>query len=216
MGEPDSMTTEDVMRQLALGALGPRGAVSARTLRETGLHREFLQVHFNSLETEFKYLVGWKELREFKYVPDYRADSRERQRGETLTEAWLKLLDEHGIAGEYAIQIFDGELRPMPAPDYRLFLLRDGRLLYYAGGFHGWRMGGFALGGVLKILDTLDRSYSESSCAGTPARQPFLIIMNARADALDRAIKDRESKVRKQRALEERLRQVIKQVSTTT
>lgn len=213
MGEPDSMTTEDVMRQLALGALGPKGVVSARTLRETGLHREFLKLHFQSLQSEIKNLVGWKELREFKYVPDYRADIEQYRRGESLTGTWLEKLNGYGVAEQHAVLIFDGEQRPMPAPDYRLFVLRDGRMLYYAGGFHGFHYNSFACGGVLDVLDVLDKAYSAGSCASSPARQPFIIILEALAKALETAIRDREAKVQKQRALQERLMYAIKQVS---
>lgn len=211
MGEPDSMTTEDTMKRLALSALGPTGVVSARSLRETGLHREFLQLHLQSLQPEIKDLVGWKKLREFKYIPHYRAEATERKRGEKLTETWLEVLHEHEIADEHAVLIFDGELRPPPAPDYRLFVLRDGRMLYYAGGFYGSSWNGFACGDILHVLDVLDKRYLASDSL---ARQPFILILQALADALARAIKDREAKVQKQRALEGRLRQVITQVST--
>lgn len=212
MGEPDSITTEDIMRQLALGALGPKGTVPTRILRETGLHREFLQSHFQSLQPEIKYLVGWKELREFGYRPPWRDyEIKDQRRGQELTKTWLEILNEHGIADELAVLIFDGELRQMPAPDYRLFVLRDGRMLYYAGGFHARALHKFACGDVLGVLDTLDKSYSNSP--HDLARQPFLIILQALADAFERAIKDREAKVRTQRALLERLNYAIKQVS---
>lgn len=216
MGEPDSMSTDDVMKQLALGALGPSGRVPARILRETGLHRELLQLHYQSLRPEIKYLVGWKPLREHSYTAHYRAEGSERRRAATLTETWLKALDEHELADEHAVQIFDGEQRPMPAPDYRLFVLRDGRMLYYAGGLYGSTWGDcFACGDVLHVLDVLDKRYSAASCATTLARQPFLVILEALAKALEVAIRNRERKVQEQRALQERLTALIKQVSVT-
>lgn len=177
------------------------------------MHREFLQLHFQALQPEIKNLVGWKPLREFKYVAGPRDDIEYHKRGKKLTETWLEKLDGYGIAEEQAVLIFDGEQRPMPALDYRLFVLRDGRMLYYAGGFHGFHYSSFACGDVLDVLDVLDRAYSAGACGATPAKQPFIIIVQALANAFERAIKDREAKVRTQRALLERLNYAIKQVS---
>lgn len=214
MGEPDSMTTEDVIRQLALGALGPRGTVPARTLRETGLHREFLQSHYQSIQSEIKYLVGWKPLREYRYTAHYRSDDMERRKCRSLTENWLKVLDEHGVANEHAVQIFDGEMLRPPAPDYRLFVLRDGRLLYYAGGLYGNTFSKyFACGDVLHVLEVLDKRYSAASCASLLVQQPFIVILEALAKALEVAINNRERKVQEQRALQARLTSALKQVS---
>lgn len=214
MGEPDSMSTEKAMRQLALSVLGPSGVVPARTLRETGLHREFLWLHFQSIQPEIKNLVGWKPLREFGYTAHYRADSSERGRNATLTEMWLKVVDELGVADEHAVMIYDGEQRPRPAPDYRLFQLRDGRMMYYAGGLYGRAFGDYYLcGDILEVLDLLDKKHSAASCATQTSRQPFLIIVQALADVFAKAIRDRESKVERQKALLGRLNYAIQQVS---
>lgn len=213
MGEPDSMTT-DAMRQLALAALGPRGRVSAQNLREMGLHREFLQLHFQALQPEIKNLVGWKALGEYSFTPPWRDRSAEDLRwGTKLTDTWKALLVEHGLTDELAVQMYDGEYRPPPALDYRLFALRDGRLLYYNGGFYA-RHGrnNFSCGDVSTVLDVLDRNYSNASCSSV-SRQPFLVIINSLADAFQRAITDRERKITAQKALEERLRAAIHQVS---
>lgn len=213
MGEPDSMTT-DAVRQLALTALGPRGRVSAQNLREMGLHREFLQLHFQALQPEIKNLVGWKALGEYSYVPPWRDCSREDlRRGTELSDKWRSLLVEHDLTDELAVQMYDGEIRQTPAPDYRLFVLRDARLLYYEGGFHARRwLDNFSCGDVLTVLDVLDRNYSNASCLSV-SRQPFLIVINSLADAFKRAITDRERKIAAQKTLEARLREAIHQVS---
>lgn len=213
MGEPDSMTT-DAVRRLALDALGPRGRVSAQNLREMGLHREFLQLHFQALQPEIKNLVGWKALGEYSFTPPWRDRSAEDlRRGTRLTDEWKGLLAEHGLADELAVRMYDGESRPAPAPDYRLFVLRDGRLLYYEGGFYarGVREK-FSCADALTVLDVLDKNYSNTSCSSV-SRQPFLVIINSLADAFKAAIADRERKVAAQKALEARLRAAIHQVS---
>ena len=212
MGEPDSMSI-DAVKELALTALDPKGIVSAQNLREMGLHRAFVQRYFSAIQPEIKHLVGWKGLEEYNYVAYWQNHSvADRTRAAALSETWWDTLAENGLMGQRAVRIYDGEMLRPPAPDYRLFVLRDARLLYYEGGFHARKRNKFVCGDVTEVLDVLDGNYSNGTFESV-TRQPFLIITNSLADALKNAIADRERKAKTQKALEVRLRAAIEQVS---
>lgn len=220
MGEPDSTTDVEVLAQIALAALGPKGKVPAKLLRETGLHREVLRRYMASLQPEIKYLVGWKMLEEYDYPKTWRDSSEsDRKKGKQCTGRWYAALEAAELSFEHAVLIYDGELQSMPEPDYRLFVLRDGRLLYYNGGHYSRHSplfpdrSGIVCGDAVEVLDHLDRvhpGYDGGSISVNTT--PLLIIMKALDRALGIAIDDRERKVDAQKALRETLQRVIRQV----
>jgi hypothetical protein len=116
------------------------------------------------------------------------------------------------IADEKAIQIFDGEKMRPPAPDYRLFLLRDGRLLHYAGGFHadGWREPVVSCGHVLTVLEAMGDGYG--SFGSSSRWLSFMIIMDSVNSALEAAIAHRQRTLDEQQALHAQLTQLVKRI----
>ncbi len=215
MGEPDS-TEIDQMKRLALSALGPKRAVSASLLRETGMHREVLLQFFGALRQEIGDLVGWTPLRDVVYSARWgRRDVL--YKAPKLTNSWLEKLNALDLGDQRAIMLYDGERESLPAHDYRLFLLRDGRLLHYAGGFLAGNFISEAIvcDDILTVLDELEKRYT----CGFPGSwqdsrvNPFIVMMSALIGAVDRAILHRERKVKEQKKLQERLRTVIDMVS---
>jgi hypothetical protein len=146
-------------------------------------------------------------------VPYWRDTTQEDgDKGKKRTAQWLKLLEEAGIADEKAIQIFDGEKMRPPAPDYRLFLLRDGRLLHYAGGFHadGWREPVVSCGHVLTVLEAMGDGYG--SFGSSSRWLSFMIIMDSVNSALEAAIAHRQRTLDEQQALHAQLTQLVKRI----
>jgi|GEM_PF-6690892 len=208
MGQPAS-TPEDAIREIALAALNPnKPRITPQLVRESGLHREMLQSIYDALEPEIKNLMGWKPLEEFVHFPSWRNHSTEdEKRGAKLTETWREYLTELELRDLHAILIFDGETLPHPAPDYRLFLLRDGRLLYYAGGFHaGWRAGYPVCGDLMIVLDTLEATYPARS---TFDKEPFVHLAQLLSGTLGMAVKKREDKAAAQKKLHLRIEESI-------
>jgi hypothetical protein len=214
MGQPAS-TPEEAIREIALAALNPnKVAVTPQLVRESGLHREMLQSIYDALEPEIKNLVGWKPLGEFVYFPDWREHSTEdEKKGEKLTKTWREYLSsplqEMELSHLHAIIIFDGERLPVPAPDYRLFLLRDGRLLYYKGGFHaGWSPKPPVCGDLMTILDTLEAVYPArpSSMYDT---EPFVLLAKLLSKTLEMAVKKREDRAAAQKKLHQRIQESL-------
>lgn len=213
MGEPNSDQIGLVM-QVALGALGPNGKVPARTLRDTGLHREIVRRHMAALSPEIKYLVGWKPLEEYDYPKSwYDSTIEDMKLGKKLTGKWYEALEAQGLSFEKAVMIYDGEQERPPAPDYRLFILRDGRLLYYNGGFHGSRRPSLVCGEPMSVLDYLDQAHPGSDYSEPSVVMPFVILLKALEKAFGSAIRDRESKVNHQKALQASLQRAIHQIA---
>ena len=209
MGQPAS-TPEEAIREIALAALNPnKAAVTPQLVRLSGLHREMLQSIYDALKYEIKDLVGWKRLGEFDYTPYWRDRSNDDlKQGEELTKRWRAHLTELKLRDLHAILIFDGEELAAPTPDYRLFLLRDGRLLYYKGGFHaGWSAGPPVCGSLMVVLEKLEELY--------PARyahdkEPFVLLSQLLSKKLGEATQRREKQAAKQGKLHQRIEEGIR------
>lgn len=212
MGEPE-VATIDNSADLLLSLLSPRGVVDGSKLVKAGLHRLVMRQYFDAIRPEIKNMVGWRPLQEFVYAPHWRETTKEdTQQGEKRTAQWRRLLEEEGIASEMAIQIFDGEKMRQPAPDYRLFLLRDGRLLHYAGGFNAvvWEKPVLSYGEPLAVLDAMGDGYG--SFGRSSAWYSFMIIMGAMNKALETAIRQRERMLDEQRTLHAQLVQLVQRI----
>lgn len=214
MGEPNS-TDLDVMTAVALGALSPSGKVSASLLRKSGFHRTILQSCYDAFKPEIKNLVGWKPLREFGYNGSWTDEIVSIEKGEELTATWRKVLQSQSLGDEMAVLVYDGEILPRPARDYRLFVLRDGRLLYYAGGFHAARLfrtiSSPVCGDVLTVLTVLDDTYSSSSV--TTSEEPFVVLMRSFGKCLQDAIAERKRRIGDQEKLQAQIEQLVARVS---
>lgn len=209
MGEPE-VATEDQSQTLLLQLLSPAGKVEGTELVKVGLHRLVLQQYYDAIQPEIKNLVGWKPLGEFQYPVPYReASSDDVKKARKVNDKWLKLLGEAGLEAERAIQLFDGEVLRMGAPDYRLYLLRDGRLLHYAGGFYGYEYHRHAItcGDPLVVLDAI--SGGGSATMFYPSYLGFVVIMRSLGEALETAIKQRQKALDEQRGLHSQLAQII-------
>ena len=213
MGQPVS-TEIDPITQLALSALDPSGKVSANLLVESGMHREVLRQFFEAFQPELKNLVGWKELKEFGYSTAHwsNATTEDAQKAKTQTKGWLEKLEIQKLSTTHAVQIYDGETLPPPAKDYRLFILRDGRLLHYAGGLYGDFDARVTYGNLVSVLEIMDKRYAVPTW-GSPSEQPFIVIMKALSQALESAINSRKNTLKAQESLQENLQRVIKQVN---
>ena len=209
MGEPDS-TQSDLIREIALAALHPNKQVSSLMLRKSGLHREVLRGVFQAFKPEIKNLTGWAKLNTFHYRPYWRnPDMSDIDRGEKLTGKWCEELKKLELSDEQAVLLYDGEALRPPAHDYRLFLLRDMRLLYYAGGFHA----NFVLkppvcGSVLDVLDALEALYSPET-GGLWREEPFVVMMSSFDKALETSVQASQRKATDQAALSGRMKETI-------
>lgn len=214
MGEPDS-NRMDMVTRVAIGALGPDAKVPAKLLRETGLHREMIREHFAALAPEIKYLVGWKQLRDYDYPTRwYDSTEEDRRNGEKMNGRWQSELESSNLGHEMAVLIYDGGYEGPSAPKYRLFLLRDGRLLHYHTGIPNPARMEFLCGDVMSVLDGLDESYSSNLYGHSLAKDmPFVILLKSFNKALGAAIADREAKVATQKSLQDRLGRAIGFVS---
>lgn len=212
MGKP--MSNDEKTEMLAgflREALGPGGSISIRKLREAGLDRDILLQFFVRFKPAIADLVGWRKLSSFYYSGSYRPEYGEPIYGERLTVRWQERLKAAELSDQMAIQIFDGEAERAPAPDYRLFLLRDGRLLHYAGGFYPQEYTpAITCGDILDVYAALPRSNHVSS---PMLVDPALIIMQALATAVMNAIKYREQKAKSQREFHSDLMQRIQLLS---
>lgn len=215
MGEPNSMEELDPMTTLALSALSPSDNVSASLLRKSGLHRTVLQSCYDAFKPEIKNLVGWKSLREFGYKGNWTDDIVSIEKAEELTATWRKVLQSQGLSDEMAVLVYDGEILPAPARDYRLFVLRDGRLLYYAGGFYATRLfrtiSSPVCGDVLTVLTVLEDTYSSSSV--TASEEPFVVLMRSFGKCLQDAIAERKRRIGDQEKLQAQIEQLVARVS---
>lgn len=153
-----------------------------------------LQQYFEAISPEIKNLTGWRPLREFSSLPRGAASrARDEKAGAKRTRRWRQLLEEVGIADEKAILIFDGEKTPAPAPNYRLFLLRDGRLVYHTNEPYvsSFREREISCGDPLTVLEAMGDGHSSF---GLSSRQTsFMIIMDAMNRALERSVGIAES-----------------------
>lgn len=204
MGQPAS-TPEEAIREIALAALHPNKSITPALVRQSGLHREMLQGIFDALEPEIKNLVGWKELREFNYHPAWREyTTDDRKKGEKLTQEWGQKLRAAGLSKVHAIEIFDGERLSAPEPDYRLFLLRDGRLLHYAGGHYArsYDNAPITCGDVLTVMEALEERYPVRS---SHDKEAFERLAELLTKALADAVTSRVKLATEQQALQERI-----------
>lgn len=210
MGKPNAAEME-ILSTIVIAALNPNGKVKAAALRESGLHKAVLQSCYDALKPEIGNLVGWKPLRDYGYS-GYRKDSKA-EAGE-LTAKWHTQLMSQNLGDEMAILIYDGETLPPPARDYRLFLLRDGRLLYYYGGFYAnrWHTSGSPAicGDVLEVLQALDRTIRPWPSLG---EEPFVVMMKAFSTCLKAAIDKRRRFIDEQEKLNGRIEQLLSRLA---
>lgn len=211
MGEPDSKEI-DPMAKVALAALGPSGRVPVQILLDTKLHREIVRQHVEGLEDEIKNLVGWRPLSDYGYPTSwYDSTLADERQGKELNVKWQAALEADSLSEEKAILLFDGETMRAPTPDYRLYILRDGRWLFYNGGFHGRSPREIVCDDALTVLDYLDNNYRWSTYSGV-ATASFIIMLSALHKVLGYAISDRKEKIDAQRALQKNLQRAIDQV----
>lgn len=214
MGEPEVATTDPLVASVLQSLLDPQGRVDGLALIKTGLHRTVLQQYFEAISPEIKNLPDWLPLREFSFSPSWRNVTREDERaGSKRTERWRQQLEEAGVADEEAILIFDGERMPAPAPDYRLFVLRDGRLLHYAGGHYvdDFRKRKISCGDPLAVLEAMGDGYDSF---GLSSRQTsFMIIMDAMNRTLEKSVKHRRKLADDQSQLHEQLAGFVRRIT---
>ena len=173
-----------------------------------------LQQYFEAISPEIKNLTGWRPLREFSFSPSWRNVTREDENaGAKRTERWRQQLEEAGVADEKAILIFDGEKPPAPAPNYRLFLLRDGRLVYYTNEPYvsSFREREISCGDPLTVLEAMGDGHSSF---GLSSRQTsFMIIMDAMNRALEKSVEHRRKLVDDQSQLHKQLAGFVQRIT---
>lgn len=212
MGKPDDSTELEMLREVASALLHPTKGVPVAPLRNSGLHRVMVANGFESLTPEIKDLAGWKSLQEYSYKMPVNADREIFEEGEKATARWLEKLREANLSDHMAILLYDGDRTgPVSARRYRLYLLRDGRVLYYEGGINTLSLRPkIVCGGVLDVLDALDASHERWRRASD---QPFLIMLSAFSRALENAMSNRERKLKAQGAVKKSIDASIARVT---
>ena len=201
MGEPDS-TTQDKIKEIALAVmLGRR--IYASALRESGLHVDFLLQSYEALKPEIQYLTGWQKLARYSYKPYWHnSTTDDTAQAKRFSSAWIDHLGKLELSTEQAVLLYDGESKRAPAPNYRVYLLRDGRLLFYEGGFHASSRKPPVCGDVLEVLSVME---SLSSSWVNRNEQPYIILVEGFAKLLGDAIIWRKQQIQNQEALQTRM-----------
>lgn len=211
MGEPVS-TTEEMVREVASAMFHPTKGVPVELLRDSGLHRDMMVQSYALLSPEIKNLTGWKMLSEYDHLQHGNPPLDVMKKGQRETTLWLERLSEANLSECQAILMYNGEHTAPPAKDYRLFLLRDGQILYYAGGIYSHSVRPeFLCGSALEVLAALDKKYpNHRFLAG---EQPFLVMVRAFSTVLRRAIASREQKLADQKKIQAAIDQLVSKVT---
>lgn len=207
-----SNSDNDLAIESILAAFDSNGKVPLAALRKSGLHRIVVKNCYDMFTPEIKNLVGWKRLKEFEYTPFWRyVDHLDVKNSKALTSQWLAKLEMQHLSDEYAVLLYDGELELAPAHYYRLFVLQDGRLLWYEGGFYARSIDNreyeLVCGDVITVLSALDERYPNRGYYASISayREPFVNLLRSFIRALEGAIAYRKSEIAKQEALNERI-----------
>lgn len=197
-------TSRDHFGSLIVAALGPQARrIPIVELRRSGLHADIVAEYFEAFLRQLDGDMGWRPLREFDYsIRSRRNPSPDHvDRAPRLTATWRDWIENLGISEAPAIQLYDGETKQQPAPDFRLYLLKDGRLLHYEGGFYGRAPSGTPiLGDVRSVLAGLDKRYARHSFT-TAAAEPFVILLTSFADVLKTVIERARRRLAEQEAI---------------
>jgi len=213
MGQPEVLENVDLTTVIAQALLDPAGTVTMQQLYESGLHVGMVQTCFAVLQPSIGDLTGWKELSQYEYSKTgYLYELDDIKRAQAANERWELFLRSNGLDHTMATLIYNGEARPAPAPDYRLYLLRNGRILVFLAGFHagshrrGDKNDGM-VGSVEEVLAHLGEGEHRSL-----ETEPFVIMVKAFSDALQTAIVHREKVLAEQRIAKDRLDKLIARV----
>lgn len=212
-GAPDGDITALVRAALSPGL----HQISIKELRRTGLHREMLAAFYDAFQPEIQNLTGWNPLASFEYSTRNwsHATTEDVRRSDVLTSKWRQELDTLGLSHAPAILMFDGEVKPPPAPDYRLFLLQDGRIMYYEGGFHArrYQLEPPICSDALTVLDAVDKRYPRPYFSSADTT-PFVIMMRALAGTLETAINHHKKQVAARESLLGHLQATVQRLTS--
>lgn len=209
-------TSHNYLSSLMVAALGPQPhQIPIVDLRRSGLHADIVAAYFEAFLQQLDGDMDWRPLCDFGYsIRGWRDPSPDHvDRAPQLTATWRNWIENLGISEVLAIQLYDGETRQQPAPDFRLYLLQDGRLVHYAGGFYGRAPSGTPiLGDIRSVLADLDERYARHSFA-VAAAEPFIILLTSFADVLKTVIERARRKLAEQEALTAQLAAAMMRLS---
>lgn len=215
--------TEVDLKEIALSALHPNGGVSTHTLERSGLHLDVFDNFMQVFTPQISQLVGWKPLDSFGYAENFRQRATDMYREyHRLDMTWEGQLSEHHVKATLAIRLFDGEHedRRRSAPPYRLYLLKSGSMLYYAGGEHAQKVPcpfqviQLEPRLMVEMLATVKDSGDPFLSFGAEYDHSFLFVMRLLTNALQRSVQQRKRVVENQQALHDRLSTFIQRVSS--